>query len=88
MALAKPAGRSLGQLAHQHIAIARVFAGNPDPPDRVGIATAAEGRHVPGGAGAVWGFNLQYCSRCETEFCDIQSTDFEGFARRLTTYPL
>jgi hypothetical protein len=42
----------LGQPAHQHAAIARVLARDPDPRDRSGIPTTAEGRNVPGGAAA------------------------------------
>jgi hypothetical protein len=39
--------QDLGQLAHQHTAIARVLTGDPDPRDRSGITTTAEGRNVP-----------------------------------------
>jgi hypothetical protein len=42
----------LGQLAHQHTAIARVLAGDPDSLDTPRIGAAAESHHVPGGAAA------------------------------------
>jgi hypothetical protein len=44
--------QDLGQFAHQHIAIARVFIGDPDPRDRAGISAAAEGHDVPGSTAA------------------------------------
>ena len=49
----------LGQLAHQHTAIARVLAGDPDPRDRSRIPTAAEGRDVP----------------CSSAATDVHATD-------------
>jgi hypothetical protein len=44
--------QDLDQLAHQHVAIARVLAGDPDPRNGSRIGAAAEGHHVPGGAAA------------------------------------
>jgi len=44
--------QDLQQLAHQHTAIARVFAGDADPRDRSDITAAAECRDVPGSSTA------------------------------------
>src|SRR5450755_2564923 len=44
--------QDLGQFADQDAAIARVFAGDPDPRDGPRIGAAAVSDHVPGGTAA------------------------------------
>ncbi len=42
--------QDLGQYADQHTAIARVFAGDPNPRQGPRIQTPAEDTYIPGGA--------------------------------------